>query len=100
MKSRYGMLIAAVKAAVVTFSVFALSMVTVVAIEPAASAAVAAHAPIFISQDSDFSTCHCVNSGSGTPGDPYIGGGGPANLNGNSWSANTATFVAPCIPAQ
>jgi parallel beta-helix repeat protein len=28
------------------------------------------------------------------------GGGGPANLNGNSWSANTSTFVAPCIPAQ
>ena len=37
------------------------------------------HAPIVIASDSDFSSCHCVVSGSGTTADPYVIG--PLSIN-------------------
>jgi hypothetical protein len=37
------------------------------------------HAPIVIASDSDFSSCRCVVSGSGTASDPYVIG--PSSIN-------------------
>lgn len=46
------------------------------------------HAPIVIASDSDFSSCRCVVSGSGTTADPYVIG---------PWSINNVNGVAVSI---
>ncbi len=46
------------------------------------------HAPIVIATDSDFATCACVVSGSGTPSDPYVIG---------PWTINNASGAAVSI---
>src|SRR5947209_8415135 len=45
----------------------------------------AAHAPIAILSDSDFASCGCVSSGSGTPAHPYVVG--PLSVNNASGTA-------------
>jgi hypothetical protein len=46
------------------------------------------HGPIVIANDNDFSGCHCVVSGSGSPTDPYVIG---------PWSINNVNGVAVSI---
>jgi hypothetical protein len=46
------------------------------------------HAPIVIASDSDFSSCRCVVSGSGSPTDPFVIG---------PWSINNVNGVAVSI---
>lgn len=48
------------------------------------------HVPIVITSDSDFETCNCVVSGSGTTTDPYIIG--PWAINSAN-AGNTAVFI-------
>jgi parallel beta-helix repeat protein len=52
------------------------------------AAAAPAHAPIAIAPDSDFASCRCVVSGSGTTASPYVIG---------PWSINNANGVAVSI---
>lgn len=67
-----------------------LLAVTVALTRPQAAQAGGApgHAPIVIHSDSDFSSCACVVSGSGTPTDPYVIG---------PWAINGAPGVAVSV---
>jgi parallel beta-helix repeat protein len=71
--------------------VVTLFVVAVMAYRPGAvGAANGSHAPIVIATDSDFQTCSCVASGSGSPTDPYVIGPLSINKTGDN---NTAVSI-------